>query len=128
MSYTITSKCIGCQRCLSACPTGAVHTDGATFQIDADHCNQCQGTYGVPQCWALCPTNDAIAPLGGAVAMTLNAAADPCPDYWEAWFATYTHLMARLKTSPTPKYWRQWFDTYAQRLDTLHSSQQPVLP
>ncbi|MEM9008050.1 MAG: 4Fe-4S binding protein, partial [Cyanobacteria bacterium P01_F01_bin.86] len=33
MTYTITQDCIGCQRCLSACPTEAIQTNGLSFWI-----------------------------------------------------------------------------------------------
>jgi len=122
MSYTITPNCIGCQRCLSACPTGAIATDGNQLWIQSDRCNQCQGSYGVTQCWAVCPVNDACVPLPSAIT---TAGKSPMGsgglDYWDNWFAAYTRLMTRLQSAPTSGYWRQWFDTYAQTLRRLQT-------
>lgn len=122
MTYTITNQCIGCQRCLSACPTGAIATDGAAFWIEVDRCNQCQGSHGVPQCWSVCPTNEGCVPLSTATtAMPLGAGAEPSTDYWDTWFATYSRMVARLKASQQSNYWRQWFDTYSQALQQLQT-------
>ncbi len=111
MSYTITKACIGCQRCLPACPTDAIATDGSTFWIDSDRCNRCQGSYQVPQCWAVCPTNEGCIPL---------PLASENSDYWESWFATYNQMLARLQAQPSP-YWRQWFETYSQMVRRLQT-------
>ena len=123
MTYTITANCIGCQRCLSTCPTEAIQTDGSAFWIDIDRCNHCQGSFGVPQCWAVCPTNEGCIPLAiGNVTVSLTSKSETSGDYWESWFATYTRLMARLKDSNQSSYWRQWFDAYTQKVGNLHAN------
>ncbi|NJL47440.1 MAG: 4Fe-4S binding protein [Leptolyngbyaceae cyanobacterium SM2_5_2] len=117
MSYTITHNCIGCQRCLSACPTGAIQTNGVAFWIEIDRCNQCQDSHGVPQCWATCPTNEGCVPLTtAAAAVSLTSQSETSGDYWESWFATYTRLVARLQSMPESGYWHQWFEAYSQVL------------
>jgi Fe-S-cluster-containing dehydrogenase component len=122
MTYAITQNCIGCQRCLSACPTEAIQTDGTAFWIDVNRCNQCQGSHGVPQCWAVCPTNEGCVPLAaGAVAVPLNSGSEASPDYWESWFATYTRLVGRLQGAPRSEYWRHWFDSYSQSVSRLQT-------
>lgn len=122
MTYTITSTCISCDRCLSACPTNAIDTDGTTFWIDVQQCTQCQGAYSVPQCWAVCPTNDGCVPLtAGIGAVALTSASEAAVDYWESWFATYTRTVARLKNAKQSGYWQRWFDTYAQALQRLRA-------
>lgn len=120
MSYSITTNCVSCQRCLSACPTGAISTDGVAFWIDADRCNQCEGSYGVPQCWAVCPTNEGCVPLtAGAAAVSLTSHSEQSGDYWESWFARYVRMVARLRESQQSPYWRRWFAAYARALDAL---------
>lgn len=122
MTYAITNACIGCQRCLSACPSGAIATDGLAVWIDITRCNQCHGAYGVPQCWAACPTNGgcvSLVPEMGAVSLT--SCSENSSDYWESWFAKYTRLVGRLRASKQPSYWQQWFETYAQALKKLRT-------
>ncbi|NJN22563.1 MAG: 4Fe-4S binding protein [Leptolyngbya sp. RL_3_1] len=122
MTYAITQSCIGCQRCLSACPTEAIQTDGTAFWIDVNRCNQCQGSHGVPQCWAVCPTNEGCVPLvAAAVAVPLNSGSETSPDYWESWFATYTRLVGRLQQPEQSGYWRHWFDSYSQSVTRLQT-------
>lgn len=112
MTYAITSSCIGCLRCVSACPNGAISQAGTQLKIDQNRCNHCAGSFSVPQCWAICPTNN------GCVA----AIAPTTTDYWESWFATYTRLVQRLEKSSKPKYWNAWFERYA---DTVAALQNP---
>jgi ferredoxin len=122
MSYTITNKCIGCQRCLSACPTRAIQTNGGVFWIDIHRCNQCAGSHGVPQCWSVCPTNEGCVPLStGTLAIALATESETSTDYWRSWFATYSHLVARLKDTKPSSYWQQWFDRYSQSLQQLQN-------
>lgn len=122
MTYAITSDCISCDRCLSACPTGAIETNGTNVWIEVDRCNQCEGAYGVPQCWAVCPTNSGCVPLTtGVASVALAASGAPTNDYWTAWFAKYTQMVERLKGTQQSGYWRQWFDDYAQRLQQLQA-------
>ncbi len=134
MTYTITANCISCQRCLSACPTKAIQTDGSAFWIDVNRCNQCQGSFGVPQCWAVCPTNEGCIPLTtGTVTVPLTSESETSGDYWESWFATYTRLVARLRDSQKSGYWRQWFDSYSQVLKNLPTNRDnetnvPLMP
>ena len=129
MTYTITNDCIACQRCLSSCPTSAIETDGSTFWINVNRCNQCQDSHGVAQCWAVCPTNEGCVPLAtGATAVNLNAVSENSTDYWNAWFANYSHMVARLKASKQPRYWHQWFDLYAQSLQNLRNQCQAEAP
>jgi Fe-S-cluster-containing dehydrogenase component len=123
MPYSITQSCIGCQRCLSACPTGAIQTDGTAFWIEIDRCNQCQGSHGVPQCWATCPTNEGCVPLtAGIAAVSLTSTSETTGDYWESWFATYTRMVARLQGVQEPGYWHDWFDSYSQSLKRLQAT------
>lgn len=122
MTYTITNDCIACQRCLRSCPTNAIETDGSTFWINVERCNQCQGSHGVAQCWAVCPTNKGCVPLTtGTTAVSLTTASDISEDYWERWFTKYTYMVARLKASKHSDYWHQWFDAYSQNLQSLRT-------
>ncbi|MEM1251209.1 MAG: 4Fe-4S dicluster domain-containing protein [Cyanobacteria bacterium P01_H01_bin.21] len=129
MSYTITNSCISCQRCLADCPTNAIQTDGSSFWINANLCTQCEGSHGVAQCWAVCPTNEGCVPLfTGATAVSLNS--EPSTDYWNNWFANYSRMVARLKNAEQSSYWRHWFDVYSQTLQNLqtHSTSAPLMP
>ncbi len=129
MSYSITQSCIGCQRFLSACPTGAIPPDGVAFCIALDRCNQCQGTHGVPQCWATCPTNEGCVPLtSGVAAVSLTSTTEAMGDYWEAWFATYTRMVNRLKGMQETGYWHDWFDGYARAVQRLQTTTVPAIP
>lgn len=131
MTYAITNECISCQRCLSACPTDAIQTNGLAFWIEVDRCNQCHGTHGVPQCWAACPTNEGCVPLtAGVTAVSLTSHSESSSDYWESWFATYARLRARLMSSRQSSYWRQWFSTYSQTMRNLQTQcgDAPLMP
>ena len=127
MTYTITNDCISCQRCLSACPTDAIQTNGANFWIDVDRCNHCQDTYSVAQCWAVCPTNEGCVPLSTATTAVGLTAKDPT-DYWNKWFANYSRLVARLNAAEQSSYWQQWFDSYAKALKHLQAQSNAGIP
>ena len=117
MTYTITSQCISCDRCLSICPTNAIQSNGQTYWIDANRCNSCVGHYSVSQCWAVCPTNGGCVPFtAGVTAVELTSASEKSSDYWESWFVAYNRMVARLKANQQSDYWRHWFDSYAEAL------------
>lgn len=117
MTYTITSQCISCDRCVSICPTNAIQSNGQTYWIDPNRCNRCVGHYSVPQCWSSCPTNGGCVPFtAGVTAVESTAASEHSSDYWESWFATYNRMVARLKANKQSDYWRNWFDSYASAL------------
>jgi Fe-S-cluster-containing dehydrogenase component len=121
MTYTITNQCIGCDRCRSACPTHAIQNEGSAYWIDPAQCNNCIEPYSIPQCWAVCPTNEACVPFVEgvtAVPVQTTQSNQPCPtpNYWESWFSTYNRLVFRLKASKQPDYWQWWFNTYSQEL------------
>ena len=121
MPYVITSQCIGCGRCLSSCPTDAAQSDGHHYWINANRCNGCEGVYGVPQCWAVCPTNDGCVSFTDGVATSGGTEPSCTLDYWDSWFDTYNRLVVRLKTSQIAdsEYWRCWFDSYSAALSRL---------
>lgn len=120
MSYTTTSECIGCERCLPACPTEAIQTNGSAVWIDIDRCNQCEGSHGVPQCWSICPTNEGCVPLlAGNTAVSLTSDSEHLADYWTSWLAKYTRTIGRLKATQPSGYWQHWFDTYSRALSNL---------
>ncbi|WAL58417.1 4Fe-4S binding protein [Thermocoleostomius sinensis] len=115
MAYSITNQCIQCDRCLSACPTGAVQKLNQLYNIDPLICNHCVGYYTVAQCWSVCPTN-----MGCISGITLSRLVPiNSEEYWQQWFATYTALIARLHRTKNSNYWSNWFDRYAQTLSRL---------
>jgi Fe-S-cluster-containing dehydrogenase component len=121
MTYTITSQCIGCDRCFSACPETAIQKEGTKFWIDPTRCNNCVGHYSVPQCVATCPTNQGCIP--GASDVFKQIALANSGDYWERWFNTYDRLITRLHKAKHSAYWEQWFDVYSQKVSTLIQAQ-----
>jgi Fe-S-cluster-containing dehydrogenase component len=124
MSYTITSQCIECSRCVSACPTSAIKHDGDRHWIDSTLCNNCVGFYSVAQCVAACPTNHGCIP--GLTSAVNHPSLLKSSDYWERWFATYERLVFGLHDSKRSPYWQNWFDAYSTKLSTLLHSHQAV--
>jgi len=114
MTYTITNNCIGCDRCLPQCPTKAISVKGQTYSIDQNLCNGCEGLYSVPQCLAVCPTNN------GCV-RTLSAITSS-NDYWDSWFNTYNQLIDRINKPKKNPYWQQWFNIYSQEVKRIIKS------
>ena len=55
MTYTITSRCFGCDSCRPHCPTGAIRIENEQYWIDPTLCNNCVGHYSEPQCVVYCP-------------------------------------------------------------------------
>ncbi|MBD1843947.1 4Fe-4S binding protein [Cyanobacteria bacterium FACHB-63] len=119
MSYTITSQCIGCDRCLPVCPTAAIQSDQTHHWIDPTRCNNCADQYSVAQCAAACPTNYGCVP-GTTAAVTHELLFD-ADDYWQRWFATYQRLVFNLSDRTSNSYWHDWFDRYSEKLSTLLS-------
>lgn len=110
MTYTITSECIACDRCVTICPTNAIQKlSHSHYQIDRDRCTNCIPTHSVPQCWAVCPTN-------AACTRTPQSSGN---DYWERWFTTYEQAVTHLHQTHPTDYWGQWFGRYAERVSRL---------
>jgi ferredoxin len=107
MTYTITSSCIGCDRCISQCPAQAISKEGQELWINPKLCTSCKGSYRVAQCQAVCPTNNGITRLSPL---------SSTEDYWDSWFSTYNQLIEKLNKSQKSKYWEQWFNTYSQKV------------
>lgn len=102
MSYMITNQCIGCDRCHIVCPTNAIQYNTDRTWIDSTACNNCVGFYQVPQCAAICPTNQGCIP--------------GITDYWEHWFKLYSRVLAKLTQPTQTAYWDWWFDAYSQQV------------
>lgn len=117
MTYTITSQCIGCDRCLSICPTDAIQHYQGQYWIDPTACNNCAGFYSVAQCAAVCPTNQGCIP--GSSAIFKKPELLHSGDYWERWFTTYNRMVARLHATKHAQYWEDWFDRYSQLVSRL---------
>jgi len=119
MPYAITNQCIGCDRCLSSCPTQAIQTNNQQYWIDTHQCTSCEGTYSVAQCWAVCPTNGGCVFVADILAGDINSSQPG--DYWDSWFNTYNRLIIQLKSSQQSNYWQSWFDSYAATLSHLQT-------
>lgn len=128
MPYTITDHCIGCGRCEPICPSGAIHQDVSRYAIDASQCNECNGSYGVPQCWAVCPTNEGCVFSEDAAIAAAKHLSNLSMDYWDGWFMTYNRLIMRLKSSRKNDYWQSWFQSYASALSHLDGTQPSIKP
>ncbi|MBE9182293.1 4Fe-4S binding protein [Oculatella sp. LEGE 06141] len=118
MTYSITNQCIECDRCLSACPTGAIQKTDQRYEIDPTRCNNCVGHYAIAQCWSACPTNHGCIP-GITTVFNSSIGLTGSQDYWEQWFTTYNRMISRLHGVKHSEYWNDWFDGYAQRISNL---------
>ncbi|VEP17347.1 Ferredoxin-like protein in nif region [Hyella patelloides LEGE 07179] len=117
MTYIISNQCIACENCLPHCPTNAIqknHKD--KFSIDPNLCNDCVGSYGVPQCMAGCPTFNGCTPT---VSSLIKSTQTTTSNYWDDWFSAYNRLTSRLKAKQETQYWQRWFDLYSQKLEHL---------
>lgn len=118
MTYTITNNCIGCDRCVPQCPTGAISRQGQAYWINPKLCNNCTGFYSVPQCQAVCPTNSGISRLSSIASLSKGN------EYWDSWFNTYERLVTKLNNAQQPSYWEQWFNTYSHQLKKVIQANQ----
>lgn len=117
MTYQISDKCIGCGSCIAQCPTGAIsQQDNGKYAIEANLCNDCTGSYGVAQCMAVCPTQNACTPTLSTV---MRSAQTVTATYWDQWFNTYEQLTTKLRAKQETQYWNHWFDQYSQKLERL---------
>ncbi|NES95339.1 MAG: 4Fe-4S dicluster domain-containing protein [Desertifilum sp. SIO1I2] len=121
MTYSITDRCIDCDRCVLACPTGAIQHNGQRYEINPNLCNNCIGHYAVAQCWSACPTNHGCIP-GVDKPFNTSIALNGSQDYWEKWFDTYNRMVAQLHLARHSEYWDSWFDRYAHRISGLLQS------
>lgn len=55
MALFITNDCINCDVCEPECPNEAISQGPEVFEINPDHCTECVGHYGEPQCVKFCP-------------------------------------------------------------------------
>ncbi|MEB3229408.1 MAG: 4Fe-4S binding protein [Leptolyngbyaceae bacterium] len=122
MPYTITSQCIGCDRCRTSCPTDAIQANGQHYSINPSQCNGCETFYTVAQCWAVCPTNNGCEFWFEGAMARANAQLVSGGGYWESWFTQYNALVKRLKLSQTSEYWHDWFDSYSSKLAELYNN------
>ena len=53
MAYRISDDCVNCQACVSACPMGAIESNGVKCEIDPGKCIECGA------CAGTCPTGAA---------------------------------------------------------------------
>jgi ferredoxin len=61
MSLLITDACINCDVCEPECPNDAISQGEEIYVIAPDHCTECVGHFGTPQCVEVCPV-DCIIP------------------------------------------------------------------
>jgi DNA-binding transcriptional regulator YiaG/Pyruvate/2-oxoacid:ferredoxin oxidoreductase delta subunit len=58
MAYKITAEtCVGCDQCVTNCPTEAISQVNGQYSIDSELCNNCEGFSPEPLCVVRCPTS-----------------------------------------------------------------------
>lgn len=80
MAYQISGECIGCNICITSCPTQAITNQDGEYWINPLLCNNCEGFFPEPQCLSLCP--------------------DSAPQPYEAMKGRNRSIVARIRSSP----------------------------
>ncbi len=57
MAYKITDECISCGACEPECLNEAITEGDTIYDIDADKCSECVGSFDSPKCVEICPVD-----------------------------------------------------------------------
>ena len=57
MALMITDECINCDVCEPECPNEAIYPGELIYEIDPQHCTECEGHFDIPQCREVCPVD-----------------------------------------------------------------------
>lgn len=57
MAYKITDECISCGACEPECLNEAITEGDTIYEIDADKCSECIGSFDSPKCVEICPVD-----------------------------------------------------------------------
>ena len=60
MAYKITDDCISCGACESECPNRAIKEGSSIYEINADLCSECVGSFTKQQCAEICPVGAVV--------------------------------------------------------------------
>ena len=60
MAYKITEECISCGACEPDCPNQAITEGDTLYEINADRCTECVGSYESSRCVDLCPVDACV--------------------------------------------------------------------